>query len=40
MTRTFAPEALIRKDNFIGGRWVPAIDGACFAVTDPADGSP
>lgn len=39
MTRTFAPEALIRKDNFINGRWVPAIDGACFAVTDPADGS-
>ena len=39
MSRTFAPEALIRTDNFIGGRWTPAADGARFAVTNPADGT-
>ncbi|MBU6487590.1 MAG: NAD-dependent succinate-semialdehyde dehydrogenase [Burkholderiales bacterium] len=39
MTKTFTPEALIRTENFIGGRWVPAADGARFAVTDPADGA-
>jgi succinate-semialdehyde dehydrogenase / glutarate-semialdehyde dehydrogenase len=36
MTRTFELSELIRTDNFIGGRWVPATDGARFAVTDPA----
>src|SRR5690242_17342789 len=36
MTRTFELSELIRTDNFIGGRWVPAADGARFAVTDPA----
>ena len=36
MTRIFEPSELIRTDNFIGGRWVPASDGARFAVTDPA----
>ena len=39
MSRTFTPEALIRTDNFIGGRWTPAADGARFAVTNPADGT-
>jgi len=39
MSRTFAPEALIRTENFIGGRWMPAADGARFAVTNPADGT-
>jgi succinate-semialdehyde dehydrogenase/glutarate-semialdehyde dehydrogenase len=39
MSRTFAPEALIRPENFIGGRWTPAADGARFAVTNPADGT-
>ena len=39
MTKTFTPEALIRTENFIGGRWLPAADGARFAVTDPADGA-
>ncbi|MGN6086085.1 NAD-dependent succinate-semialdehyde dehydrogenase [Trinickia sp.] len=39
MTRKFEPEALIRTENFIGGRWVPAADGARFAVTDPANGA-
>jgi succinate-semialdehyde dehydrogenase/glutarate-semialdehyde dehydrogenase len=39
MSRTFAPEALIRTENFIGGRWTPAADGARFAVTNPADGT-
>lgn len=36
MTRTFELAELIRTDNFIGGRWVPASDGARFAVTNPA----
>ena len=36
MTRIFEPSELIRTDNFIGGRWVPASDGARFAVSDPA----
>ncbi|HEY3540764.1 MAG TPA: NAD-dependent succinate-semialdehyde dehydrogenase [Trinickia sp.] len=36
MTRIFELSELIRTDNFIGGRWVPAADGARFAVTDPA----
>jgi succinate-semialdehyde dehydrogenase/glutarate-semialdehyde dehydrogenase len=39
MSRTFAPEALIRTENFIGGRGTPAADGARFAVTNPADGT-
>ena len=39
MARIFEPEALIRTENFIGGRWVPAVDGARFAVTNPADGT-
>ncbi|TAM54475.1 MAG: NAD-dependent succinate-semialdehyde dehydrogenase [Paraburkholderia sp.] len=39
MTKTFTPEALIRTENFIGGRWVPAADSGRFAVTDPADGA-
>ncbi|WP_322071901.1 NAD-dependent succinate-semialdehyde dehydrogenase [Paraburkholderia bannensis] len=30
--------ALIRTDNFIGGQWVAAQNGARFAVTDPATG--
>jgi succinate-semialdehyde dehydrogenase/glutarate-semialdehyde dehydrogenase len=38
MTRLFSLEELIRTDNFIGGQWVPALDGARFAVTDPASG--
>jgi succinate-semialdehyde dehydrogenase/glutarate-semialdehyde dehydrogenase len=36
MTRTFELAELIRTDNFIGGRWIPASDGARFAVTNPA----
>ena len=36
MTRKFELAELIRTDNFIDGRWVPASDGARFAVTDPA----
>ena len=36
MTRTFELAELIRTDNFINGRWVPAADGARFAVTNPA----
>lgn len=36
MTRKFELAELIRTDNFIAGRWVPASDGARFAVTDPA----
>lgn len=39
MTLKFEPEALIRTENFIGGRWVSAADGARFAVTNPADGT-
>ena len=39
MSRTFAPEELIRTENFIGGRWTPATDGARFAVTNPANGT-
>lgn len=39
MTHKFEPEALIHTDNFIGGKWVPAIDGNRFAVTNPADGT-
>jgi len=39
MAHIFEPEALIRTENFIGGRWVPAVDGARFAVTNPADGA-
>jgi succinate-semialdehyde dehydrogenase / glutarate-semialdehyde dehydrogenase len=38
MTRTFEINELIRADNFIAGRWVPASDDARFAVTDPATG--
>ncbi|MFJ1211857.1 NAD-dependent succinate-semialdehyde dehydrogenase [Burkholderia pyrrocinia] len=30
---------LIRTDNLIDGKWVPAVDGARFAVTDPATGN-
>ncbi|GLU31153.1 NAD-dependent succinate-semialdehyde dehydrogenase [Trinickia caryophylli] len=40
MTSRFELEALIRTGNFIGGRWVPAIDGAKFSVVDPATGEP
>ncbi len=39
MTLKFEPEALIRTENFIGGRWVPAADRTRFAVTDPANGA-
>ncbi|APA89505.1 NAD-dependent succinate-semialdehyde dehydrogenase (plasmid) [Paraburkholderia sprentiae WSM5005] len=30
--------ALIRTDNFIDGKWIPAASGRRFAVTDPATG--
>jgi succinate-semialdehyde dehydrogenase/glutarate-semialdehyde dehydrogenase len=29
---------LLKSDLFVGGSWVPAADGARFAVTDPATG--
>ncbi|WP_116138170.1 NAD-dependent succinate-semialdehyde dehydrogenase [Trinickia diaoshuihuensis] len=39
MTRKFDTDQLVRTENFIGGRWVPASSGARFAVVDPADGA-
>ena len=36
--RQFELSELIQQDNFIDGKWSPAIDGARFAVTDPATG--
>ena len=36
--RQFELSELIQRDNFIDGKWSPAIDGARFAVTDPATG--
>jgi len=27
---------LVRHGNFIGGKWIPAADGNCYAVTNPA----
>lgn len=38
MTRIFTLSELIQSANFIDGAWVDAIDGARFAVTDPASG--
>ncbi|MBL8383102.1 MAG: NAD-dependent succinate-semialdehyde dehydrogenase [Burkholderiales bacterium] len=29
---------LLRGDAFVGGRWIPADDGATFAVANPANG--
>jgi succinate-semialdehyde dehydrogenase/glutarate-semialdehyde dehydrogenase len=39
MTRLFTLDELIRSTNFIDGRWIAAVDGARFAVTDPATGA-
>jgi succinate-semialdehyde dehydrogenase / glutarate-semialdehyde dehydrogenase len=39
MTTSYALEDLIRTDNFIDGKWVPAASGNRFAVTDPATGN-
>ena len=38
MTQDHALRDLIRADNFIDGKWVPAATGERFAVTDPATG--
>jgi succinate-semialdehyde dehydrogenase/glutarate-semialdehyde dehydrogenase len=38
MTTSYALQDLIRTDNFIDGKWVPAASGNRFAVTDPATG--
>ncbi|MGH8782979.1 NAD-dependent succinate-semialdehyde dehydrogenase [Paraburkholderia sp.] len=38
MSVTLQPGDLIRPDNFIDGRWVPAASGKRFAVTNPATG--
>jgi succinate-semialdehyde dehydrogenase/glutarate-semialdehyde dehydrogenase len=38
MTISLSKGELIRQNNFIGGLWVPATDGAQFAVTNPATG--
>jgi len=38
MKKPYALHELIRTDNFIDGRWAPAVSGARFAVTDPATG--
>jgi succinate-semialdehyde dehydrogenase/glutarate-semialdehyde dehydrogenase len=38
MTISLSKGELIRENNFIGGLWVPATDGAQFAVTNPATG--
>lgn len=39
MTISYALHDLIRTDNFIDGKWVPAASGNRFAVTDPATGN-
>ena len=31
--------ALLKRDGYVGGRWLPASDGRRFAVTDPATGA-
>jgi succinate-semialdehyde dehydrogenase/glutarate-semialdehyde dehydrogenase len=38
MTQRYELSDLIRADNFIDGKWVPAASGERFAVTDPATG--
>jgi len=38
MTQRYELSDLIRADNFIDGKWVPAASGKRFAVTDPATG--
>jgi succinate-semialdehyde dehydrogenase / glutarate-semialdehyde dehydrogenase len=38
MTQRYELRDLIRADNFIDGKWVPAASGKRFAVTDPATG--
>ncbi|MDA3888041.1 MAG: NAD-dependent succinate-semialdehyde dehydrogenase, partial [Allgaiera sp.] len=30
---------LVRNFSYIGGKWTAALDGATFAVTDPATGA-
>lgn len=38
MPRLFEMQDLIREDNFIDGRWIPAHGGGRFCVIDPATG--
>ncbi|SIT47949.1 succinate-semialdehyde dehydrogenase I, NADP-dependent [Paraburkholderia piptadeniae] len=38
MTQRYELSDLIRTDNFIDGKWMPAASGKRFAVTDPATG--
>ncbi|MFB9123725.1 NAD-dependent succinate-semialdehyde dehydrogenase [Paraburkholderia dipogonis] len=38
MTKRYQLRDLIRTDNFIDGKWVPAASSKRFAVTDPATG--
>ncbi|MDR3100169.1 MAG: NAD-dependent succinate-semialdehyde dehydrogenase [Paraburkholderia sp.] len=38
MIQRYELNDLIRADNFIDGKWVPAASGKRFAVTDPATG--
>ncbi|HEV3105797.1 MAG TPA: aldehyde dehydrogenase family protein, partial [Trinickia sp.] len=38
MSKTLALSDLVRSDNFVDGRWLPAASGKRFAVTDPATG--
>ncbi|SEJ59010.1 NAD-dependent succinate-semialdehyde dehydrogenase [Paraburkholderia diazotrophica] len=38
MTQRYELSDLIRADNFIDGKWVPAASGKRFAVSDPATG--
>ncbi|KXV16797.1 NAD-dependent succinate-semialdehyde dehydrogenase [Caballeronia megalochromosomata] len=38
MTQRYELSDLIRADNFIDGKWVPAASGKRFAVTNPATG--
>ncbi|MCY0389250.1 NAD-dependent succinate-semialdehyde dehydrogenase [Robbsia sp. Bb-Pol-6] len=38
MSKVFDLKSLIRSQNFIGGEWTDAQDGARFAVTNPATG--
>ena len=35
MSKSYTLADLIRADNFIDGKWVPAASGRRFAVTDP-----
>jgi succinate-semialdehyde dehydrogenase/glutarate-semialdehyde dehydrogenase len=39
MTQRYELSDLIRADNFIDGKWIPAASGKRFAVTDPATGN-